>query len=181
MDFKKFSYSNKDLQLLKNEFFYRLFFMILFSVILVWQVVLLFIETIRHQMQLSFVVASAIVLIVSLCFICVSLMYALKAKSTINTINSNGRCVSRVQILKSLNKTGFIKLYSTLCKFFALLISLVVVVAITYLVLQTTFDKQISFFYPFLFLCCALGYNTVFHIINEIKTMELVEEYHSLY
>lgn len=177
---KRFEYQHKDIGYLKKDIAFRTIFSVLFIGIFVWQIVNMFMgfSSITQNLQ---IVTSIIVLISCLMLAFVSLTFVFKDFRIISAIKNNGKCVSSVQLLVQTKKRSFIWLYSLLIKFFTLVTSLVLIASVTYTILEVTFLSSISFFMPFLFMICLSGFNSIYHIKDEIHTQNYVQEQQPLY
>ena len=174
---KRFEYTNKDITALKKDIIFRTLFATLFLAIFVWQFVSLFIAYTNNNLQLIKIIIAGIVLISTLLLLIVSLLYIFKSLRIVSAIKMNGRCVSSVAIFIRTNKGSFVKLYDLLIKFLTLATSLILVSCITYTFLQITVTSTISYYLPLILMICVSGYNSIYHIKDEIKTQEMVREY----
>lgn len=175
---KKFEYFHRDIKQLKTDIIFRCVFSALFLGIFVWQLISVFINKNITSVQ---IVVSVIVLVSSLLFSAMTFVFAFKDLNIIATIKETGKCVSSVQILFSTNKTSFMRLYNLLISFLTLVTSLVLVACITYSILQVAFISTISFYMPLLIFICLSGYNAIYHIQDEIRTQQNVQEQQVLY
>ena len=181
MNSKKFEYQHKDIVHLKRDIIFRSLFSILFLGIFIWQFVSIIIENINNELSFIQIVVSAIVLLSSLLLSLLSLMYIFKDFRIIAAIKMNGKCISSVQILFKTDKKSFIKLYNLLIQFLTLATALVLIASLTYSILQVTYMASISFYMPILMLICISGFNSIYHIRDEIKIQNSVQEYNALY
>ena len=177
MNSKRFEYVHKDLSMLKKDILFRTIFGALFLAIFVWQFVMVVMDTITQSMITLKIISSVIVLISSLMMSLLSLIYIFKDFKIISVVKTRGKCVSSVSILIKTTKRSFIKLYDILMKVLLLIITLVLIASVTYTILQVSYLSFISFYMPVLFLICISGYNSIYHIKNEIKTQEMVQVY----
>ena len=127
------------------------------------------------------VLVGTIVLISSILLCLVTFSYAFKDFRIIAAINMTGKCVSSVKILFSTEKTGFMKLYSYLVQILTLATTLILIACVTYSILEITFLSTISFYLPLFFLICISGYNSIYHIKDEITTQKTVQQQQPLY
>ena len=181
MNTKRFEYYQKDVKQLKIDIVFRVVFSTLFIACFVWQMI----STIKTYLNGSLTVAkgvvSCIVLTGSILLCLITFFYAFKDFRIIAAIKMNGKCVSSVQILFSTKKSGFLKLYSYLMQFLTLAVSLILVACITYSILQVTVLSTISFYMPLLVTICVSGYNSIYHIKDEILTQQTVHEQQPIY
>lgn len=181
MNTKRFEYFHKDIKQLKIDIAFRIFFSILFIACFVWQMVSMIMVSLHDSLTVAQSVASGIVLVSSLMLCLVTFSYAFKDLRIIASIKMNGKCISSVSILFSTRKSGFLKLYSYLTQFLTLAVTLVLVACITYSILQVTILSTISFYMPLLLTICVSGYNSIYHIKDEITTQNTVQEQQSSY
>ena len=181
MNLKKFEYTNKDIPFLRRDVTVRLIFSSLFIAVFIWQFISLFVTNATVGMTTPKIVTSIIVLIVALMMAMVALLYSLKDLKIISAIKKRGTCVSTIDILFSLKKGSFIKLYQIVAWILAIVSLFILLCSLTYSILQFAYFSSISYYLPILVLVCIAGFNSVFHINSEIKTIETVKEYHSYY
>ena len=181
MKSKKFEYVHKDIKQLRKDIAFRFLFSILFLSTFVWQITSMIIISVNGDLSLMQGISAAIVLISSLMLCFVTFLYAFKDLRIIAAIKMNGKCVSSVNILFSTKKSGFLKLYNFLMQFLTLATSLVLIACITYSILEITVLSTISFYMPLLFVICISGYNSIYHIKDEITTQNTVREQNPLY
>ncbi|MBE5741413.1 MAG: hypothetical protein E7351_02675 [Clostridiales bacterium] len=181
MNSKRFDYQHKDIPMLRKNIVLRALFAVMFAAVFVWQLITMI--TIKTDWVSSIIklTCSVFVIIFSLLFSFVSLMYALKYFRIISVIKMKGRCVSSVELVFSTKKNGFLKLYSIVSSILTLLTSLVLICVITYAILEATYYSSISFFMPILIFICLSGYNSIYQISDEMNTQKHVEEYNSLF
>ena len=178
---KRFEYYHKDIKQLKIDIFFRLLFSVLFLVAFVWQFISMAILSIDKSLSIMHGVVAAIVLISSLLLCLVTMSYAFKDFRIIAAIKMKGKCVSSVQILFRADKKGFLWLYNLLMQFLTLMTSLVLVASVTYSILQVAFMSTISYYMPLLLTICVAGYNSIYHVRDEILTQQTVHEQQPLY
>ena len=177
MNSKKFEYQHKDIIGLKRDILFRSLFMILFLGVFVWQFIMMF----TTKLTVANSLVSASVLVTSLMLMSLSLMYIFKNFRIISAIKINGKCVSSVQVLIKTDKKSFIKLYCLLTQFLTLATTLILISSLTYTILQATYLSTVSFYMPLLMLVCVSGYNSIYHIKDEIKTQKTVQQYNATY
>ena len=181
MNVKHFEYYNKDIKQLKIDIVFRIIFSILFIACFVWQMASTIMSYLDGTLTTMKGVVTCIVLVTSLLLCFTTFIYAFKDFRIIASIKMNGKCLSTVQILFSIKKSGFLKLYSVLMQFLTLAVSLILVASITYSILQATVLSTISFYMPLLLTICIAGYNSIYHIKDEITTQQTVKEQQPLY
>ena len=91
----------------------------------------------------------------------------------------NGKCVSAVQMLIKTNKRSFLWLYNLLIQLLTLITSLTLICSATYAVLQATYLSMISYYLPFLVAVCLSGFNSIYHIKDEMHVQNTVQEFHN--
>jgi len=96
-------------------------------------------------------------------------------------IKMNGKCVSSVQVLIRTKKRSFIWLYKLLIQILSVATALVLIAVITYSILQVSYYSTVSFYIPLLLLICISGFNSIYHIKDEMHIQNTVQEYHSMY
>ena len=179
MNNKVFEYFRKDIPFLKKDITFKLIFAGLFLLTFIWQVISLVMTLAKNSYNIGMLISSIVVLILSLLFVALSLMYSLKNLRIISVIKKNGKCTSSVMLLYNIKKDSFIKLYSIITEILAVVISIVLICCITYSILEISYYSNISFYMPLLFTICLSGYYSMFHIRHEIKLVTAVEAYHN--
>lgn len=181
MNLKKFEFTNKDIPFLKRDIIIRLSFSALFIVVFLWQFISLIVAQSASGLSVGKMIATIFVLLFSLLLIMLGFFYAFKDMKIVSAIKRRGTCVSTVDILFSTKKTGFMKLYQLIAFVLALVSLAVLLSSVTYALLQFAYFSSISYFMPILVLVAISGFNSVFHITSEIKTVDTVKQYHSTY
>lgn len=181
MNLKNFEYLSKDVPFLKKDLIFRASFAVLFFTLFLIQIVSMFKNIVTDSLNIGMAISSTVVLITCGLFSFLSIIYMLRDLRTIDTINNHGKCVSSVDILLSVKKDSFIKLYSFVCDLLALVASLILVCSLTYSVLQATYYDYVSYYLPLLITVSFTAFYAVFHIKNEIATMQNVNRYNSIY
>jgi len=181
MNLKKFEYLHKDVPFLKKDILFRAIFIVLFFAIFLIQLISMLQHFFKNTLELGMAISSGIVLLTSLLFCLISVMYLVKTSRIITIITKRGRCVSSVDILINTKKDGFVRLYSFVCEALALLATIVLVCSLTYSALEVKYYNQLSFYLPLLATICLTSFYSVFHLENELKTMQTVNNYHSIY
>ena len=181
MNLKKFEYANKDVPVLKKDIVVRLTFTALFVAIFIWQFISFVSTQASDNMSTGKTVSTVVVLLLSLILGAIGFVYSFKDIRIVTAIKKRGTCVSTVDLIFSTKKDSFMRIYDIVCQVLAYVSLFVLLCSITSLILNATFYSQISYYMPLLFLLCIAGFNSVFHIKAEIKTMQTVQEYHSFY
>lgn len=181
MKSKRFEFFKKDLKYVKKDIIFRTIFSFLFLVIFVWQMAAIINKSLSAKLSTTQTIVSIFVLIFSLLLSLVSLSYIFKDFRIISVVKTNGKCISSVPILFQTKKRSFIWLYNLLLQILTLVISLVLIVCITYSILEFAYFSTISFFMPVLLLICVSGYNSVYHIKDEIYIQNILHEQQPLY
>ncbi len=181
MNKKRFEYFHKDIRQLKIDIIVRVIFSILFISCFAWQMALLIIESSKAQISQMQTITTTIVLVMSLLLCVTTFLYAFKDFRIIAVIKQQGKCISSVKMLFSTKKTGFVRLYSYLIQFLTLAVTLVLIACITYSILEITILSRISYYMPLLVTICVSGYNSIYHIKDEIRTQQTVTEQQPLY
>jgi len=180
MNLKKFEYLNKDTPFLKKDVAFRLFFTAVFFGVFVWQFVKLIIQ-LEQGLNTAMIISTIAVLIIALLFSGLSILYCLKSMKILSVIRKTGKCVSSVEILFNTNKSGFMKLYSFLTEILAVICGIVLLCSVIYSALEVAYFSTISYHMPVLAIICACGFNSVYHINNEISVVKNVQLYNSIY
>ncbi len=175
MNSRKFEYYHRDIAQLKKDIGFRALFCLMFLGAFVWQSVIMILEISSSQITVMKIVASCITLLCSLLLFVVTLAYAFKDFRIISAIKMQGKCVSSVNILIATNKKSFIWLYGLLIQILTLATTLLLVACVTYSILQAAYLSTVSFYLPMLLMICASGYNSVYHIKDEIRTQKNVQ------
>ena len=178
---KKFEYFHKDIKQLKIDIIFRFIFSFSFLAVFIWQIISMILVASKNDLSLIESIVASLVLVSSFMLCFVTFSYAFKDLRIISAIKMNGKCVSSVNILFSVQKTGFLKLYSFLMQFLTLATSLVLIASITYSILEIAVLSTISFYMPLIVLICMAGYNSIYHIKDEINTQKTVHEQNSSY
>lgn len=181
MKFKKLEYQHKDMPLLKKDTIFRLVFMSLFLIIFVWQLISMFFNYFQNSLSMTMMIVSVIVLLVSLILTLTALIYAFRDINIINQIRHQGKAVRTISVISNNKKGSFLKMYNYLSKFIAFVMFLVLVCGVTYSVLELVYYSSITFYMPILILFAISGFNSVYHIKMEMKTIDDVQEYNALY
>ena len=179
MNNKKFEFTDKDIPYLKRDIVVRTIFSVLFISIFVWQFIMMVQTYTKASLDVLKITSSLIVLICSLMLSFISLMYVFRNFRILTSINEHGRCVSYVQMLIKTNKRSFIWMYGVLIQFLTLVTSLVLICSLTYSILQVAYMSSISFFLPFLLMVCVSGYNSIYHIKDEMHIQNSTQEYYN--
>lgn len=179
MNSKRFEYTTKDIPYLKRDIFFRALFAGLLIAVFLWQFIAIIYKTATSSITIMQIASSILVILCSLLLAFISFMYAFKDFRIISAIKLNGRCVSAVQMLIRTTKRSFIKLYSYLLEFLALITSLVLICSIVYAILEATYLSTTSFYMPLLFMICISGFNSIYHIKDEIHTQNHVQEFYN--
>ena len=181
MNSKRFEYYHKDIKQLKIDIFFRIVFSTLFMACFVWQIASTFSASTKGPLSNLQIVVSCLVLLTSLSMCFITFIYAFKDFRIIAAIKMNGKCVSTVSILFSTQKASFVKLYSYLIQLLSFAVTLVLIACITYSILQVAFLSTISFYMPLLVTICICGYNSIYHVKDEITTQNTVQQQQPLY
>lgn len=181
MKAQRFEYQNKDVPMLKKEVFFRMLFMLLFVAIFVWQFVLFVFSYIHGNLTTIKLLAAIAVLIVALLFAMVSFIYGLRCLNIIQKIALHGNAVRTITIISSARKSSFLRLYLIVTQLIAIAMIVVMACTITYSVLQYVYFTTVSYYLPILFLVAFSGFNSVYHIKQEIKTIQNVNEFNSMF
>ena len=181
MNLKKFEFVNKDVPSLKKDIATRLTFTVLFVGILIWQFVSFLITHNAGNMTIGKIISTVFVLLLALILGMLGFVYTFKDFRIVTAIKKRGSCVSTVDLLFSTKKDSFMKIYDIICQVLAYVSLFVLLCSLTSLILNAAFYSQMSYYMPLLFLLCAAGFNSVFHIKSEINTMKTVQQYHSFY
>lgn len=181
MNQKKFEYTNKDVPFLKKHLFFRSVFTFMFLAIFVWQLLSILIGKDISKLNIGEIIISGAVLLTSLLMAFISLMYVFKNFRIVSNIKKRGKCVSTVQLLFDPGKAGFLKFYRVINYILTLLSVIILVVAATHSILEIKYYHSISFYLPLLITMSLCGFNSAFHIDEEIKIAETVHLYHSIY
>jgi len=174
MNQKRFQYQNKDIPFLKKDIKARMFFMVLFGIVFFMQMILLILNVIDGTATLTMAIVSAIIMLVSLVFSILSLIFAFKDIQAIDVIKKTGFVVSSISLMPSIEKNSFTKLYSTLTYIIAFAMLIALVGIITYSILQFVYFTTVSFYLPLMLLVTVCGFNSAYHIKHEIEIIQTV-------
>lgn len=176
---KTFEYYHRDIKQLKKDIAFRCLFSLMFLISFVWQIISMIVISVQSKLSVLQGAVGAIVLICAILLCLVTLSFCFKDFRIIATIKMNGKCLSSVGVLFSTSKTSFMKLYDYLIKFLTLMTTLVLIACITYSILQISYLSTISYYMPMLLLVCFAGYNSIYHIKDEILTQNTVQQQQS--
>lgn len=174
---KTFEYTHKDIPNLKKDIIIRSIFSFLFVAILVYQFVMMVLITLNGKLNTIQTCVSVIVIASCLMLSYISLMYVFKSFRIISAIKTRGKCISSVRLIVDTRKKGFVWLYRLLTQILTLLTFLILISAITYSILQITYTSTLSYYLAFLLLICVSGFNSVYHIKDEIRVQNQVQEF----
>ena len=181
MNTKKFEYDIKDKKSLKNDIIFRIFFTILFISIFAWQFTLLLLSKNEGTLSTLKIYLGLSVLFTCLIFVIISMMYIAKNLKILDQLKFHSKAVVSVTVLSSGKKGGFLRLYKFISEVIAIIMLVLAVCAITYSVLEFMHYSTISFYLPLISIITLTGFNTVYHINNELKIIENVRAYNSVY
>ena len=182
MNSKKFEYLNKDIPFLKKDAALRFTFALIYFAIFTWQFASLVAKNIRKiTITTPMIISTIFVMLMSLLFMGLSLMYCFKSMKILDVIKKDGRCVSSVEILFNTSKKGFMKLYSFITEVLAIVCSIVVICSIIYIALDAVYFASISYYMPVLAVLCCCGFYSAYHINSEIDIVKNVQMFNSIY
>ena len=181
MKMERFEYQHKDIPMLKKDIFFRFLFMALFAGIFGWQLILLISNYIKNELSPLKTIASVILLISSLMFAIISFVYAFRSLNIMQKIVLHGRAVKSISIISNVKKNSFLRIYSVVTQLISLAMLVILCCAVTYNVLQYVYFTTISYYLPILLFVSVAGFNSVYHIKAEIKTIQNVKEFNNIY
>lgn len=180
MRVRRFEYQSKDTPLLKKDIIFRMLFVLLFTIAFIWQIVFMFRDYATHNLTTTHGIVGSCVLIISLLFDIVAFVYAYRSINILQKIKIHGHAVKMITVLSDNRKGSFLKLYNLITKLIAIVMSLALVSGLTYGILEYVYYSTISFYLPILFFVAVSGFNTVYHVTAEIRTIKEVQEYYSV-
>ena len=127
------------------------------------------------------IVAGMFVILCALLLGLISFMYFLKNIRILRVVKNNGRCVSSVPLMINIKKNSFINMYSIVNFLLSCIALLVLVSSLTYSILQFAYFASISFYLPILILISVSGFNSVYHLNTEMKIIQTVREFHTVF
>lgn len=181
MNSKKFEYAHKDIPFLKKNITIRTIFCVFFLVIFAWQLLSIYLAGDFSNLTIVQIFSSSFTLLITLLMSFISLMYVFKYFRIISAVKKHGKCISSVQVMFNIKKSGFIKLYKLLTEGLTLLAVVILVCVATYSILSLTYYATVSFYLPFLITLCLSSFNSVFHIDEEVKIIETVNQFNAIY
>lgn len=181
MNLKRFEYFSKDVPFLKRGLFFRFLFFVLFMAVITWQITSMIVIHSQKGLSIPEIISGVTVILLSLLLGLISIAYVFKNMKVIEAIKKHGRCICSVPMLINIKKNSFIRLYSAISFVLALLALVVLLSSLTYSLLQAAYYATVSFYLPLLVLISVAGFNSVFHLKNEIQVLTTVQEYHSPY
>ena len=167
--------------MLKKDIFFRLFFMFLFVLVFAWQFVLFVVHFRRDDISQTQLIATICLLVVSLLFASISLVYAFRSLGIVQKIKLHGNAVKQIPIISNAKSQSFLRLYSVVNLLITLVMIVVLVSAITYSVLQYVYFTTQSYYLPILFFVSFAGFNSVYHLKAELKTIQNVREFKNFF
>ena len=181
MKSKRFEYYAKDIKYLKKDIVIRTIFTVLFLAVFIWQMIALVGVEKTSNTSLMQLIVSGSVLLSSLMLSLVSLAYVFKDFRIVSVIKTQGKCISSVPILFSTKKRSFVWLYNISIQILTLATSLVLIACITYMILEISYFATISFYMPTLILGCFAGFNSIYHIKDEMYIQHILHEQQPFY
>lgn len=181
MKVERFEYQHKDIPMLKKDIFFRFLFMLLFAGIFGWQLILLIMNYLRDTLSTFKTIVSVALLISSLMFAIVSFTYAFRSLNTMQKVVLHGSAVKSVSIISNAKKNSFLRIYFFVTELISLVMLVVLCCAVTYNVLEYVYFTTISYYLPLLLFVSIAGFNSVYHIKAEIKTIQNVREFNSVF
>lgn len=181
MKTERFEYQNKDLPLLRKDIFMRLLFMGLFMAVFVWAFVNIVVNYMRDELSVIKTIVGVVILVISLLFALISLVYAFRSFNTKQKVVLNGNAVKNITIISNIKKNSFLRIYSFVMQLISIVMLMVLACGITYAVLEYVYFTTLSYYLPILFLVSITGFNSVYHIKAEIKTIQNVQEFNSIF
>ncbi len=181
MKAQKFQFRHKDVPMLKKDVAMRTFFSLLFVGVFVWQILLIFFKYFNAKLSTFEVVCSSLTMLISLFMAMVSFVFLFRSLNNLICIKKSGNAVGVKTPMFNSKKTGFFNLYYVVSTVIAWVMTFVLVCSITYAVLEGVFYNQFSIFLPALVLTAISGYNSVYHLKNELTILKEVDNYTSVY
>lgn len=182
MQTKRFEYHYKDVPSLKKDCSIRILFAVLFFAVFIWQSIMCFFQFSNENEITSLSIASTIfVMILSLLMGLISLLFAFRLINSLNNIRRKGKSVQPMTTIFGIDKTSYARLYYIVN--FLIVIAMIAVLScgITMFVLEIIYYSKVSYYLPILFVIALCGFNSVYHINEEIKTVKNVQEFNSIY
>lgn len=177
MNSKRFEYHTKDIPFLKKDLILRFVFALLFFVIFVWQFIAMVVAYNNQTIHTGMIILGVITLILSLFMAVMSFIYGYKSMMVMSEIKKRGKAVRNVSIIGSVRNKSFIRMYFTLTKVLAVVMAMLFIAGLTYTILQLVFYGTVPFYLPMLLWLTLSGFNSTYHVNNEIKTLEQVQEF----
>ncbi len=181
MKTKKYEFHNKDIPDLKKDICFRIIFSFIFFAIFIWQFALLIMSSKSKNINILSVILGSIVMITSIMLALFSLVYAQRFINLTQRIKRNGKAIMNITILFNVRKKSFIKLYAVVAEILAVIMLLILTCSITYSILQYIYYSKVATYLPLLLTICFAGFNSVYHLNSEIKTIERVQEYNNIF
>jgi len=181
MNSKLFEYSTKDRPFLKQDIRMRITFLSLFVLTFAWQFISIIVAGVKETLTNTQLFVGIFSCLIMLLFGLICLMYLNKSTTTVRKIKKDGKAVSSVMLLMKTDKKSFVWFYNILSKVLAVIMAMVAICAVTYLILEIIYYTTYSFYMPILFFITICGFNSVYHIQYEIKTMKDVEKHNNAY
>ncbi len=181
MNQKRFEYQHKDIPFLKKDIIYRLSYVALFGIVFFVQLFMIIAQNIKGAATVTSMIIGSVILVASLLFALLCLIFAFKDIKNVDTIKKSGYAVSAVSVLPSIQKNGFMKMYSIFTKLIAIVMLCLFAGVATYSILEYIHFSTLSPYLPLLLFMTVVSFNSVYHVQHEIKLTETVKIYHSAY
>lgn len=178
MQTKRFEYHYKDIPDLKKDCSIRILFSILFFAVFIWQTVMCFFQFADDsQITSALISATVFVMILSLLMGSISLLFAYRSISALNDIRKKGKSVRPMTPIFGIGKMSFARLYYIIN--FIIVIAMIAVLScgVTMFILDIIYYSKVSYYLPLLVVVSLSGFNSVYHISQEIKTVKNVQEF----
>ena len=177
MHSKRFEYHTKDIPFLKKDCIFRFVFTALFFAIFVWQFVCMVSKYISGDMNTLMVILAVITLVLALFMAVMSFIYGYKSIMIISDIKKKGKAVRDVAIIGSAKSKSFLRMYGVFSRVMAVAMAMLFISGLTYIILEIIYYSSVSFYIPMLLWLVISGFNSTYHIDNEIKTVAQVQEF----
>ncbi len=181
MKIERLEYLNKDIPLLKKDVAMRLLFMFLFLATFIWQFVLLVLNYMRGTLTSIRTILSVILLVSALMFTIISLIYAFRSFNIIQKVTVHGSSIKNITVISNIKKRSFLRIYFVITELISIAMLVVLACTTTYSILQYIYFTTFSYYLPILLFITIAGFNSVYHIKQEISTIQNVREYNSLF
>ncbi|MBE7076898.1 MAG: hypothetical protein E7374_03280 [Clostridiales bacterium] len=180
MTTRKFDFHASNIPLLKRDMITRLIFTFLFLGVFFYQFTVLFIDYLHDKVGLLKISVGIVLLFLSMMFCLLSFLYAYKDMKIMNKVKKNKVHTTNVAILFPPKSQKTAKFYLIVQEILSIIALLGFVWYLTYSILEYAYNHTYTFYLPLIAFIALTGFNTVYHIRNEMKILDQVQEHSNI-